>query len=88
MSLVAKLAVSIAAFVWGLRRNAITAGAIGWIIGGWSVCGLLVAGCAGHVCNTINQPDLWIWIALGGFLVLPLANLAIAPLALAWNRHR
>jgi hypothetical protein len=52
------------------------------------VCGLFVAGYAGHVCNVINQPDLWIWVGLGGFLILPLADLAITPLALAWNRHR
>jgi hypothetical protein len=47
-----------------------------------------LAGYANQVCNTINQPGLRIWIALGGFLILPLADLAIAPLALAWNRHR
>jgi hypothetical protein len=86
--LAAKIAFSICAFVWGLRRNAITARAAGWIIGGWSVCGLFVAGYAGLVCHAINKPDLWIWVALAGFLVLPLADLAIAPLALAWNRHR
>jgi hypothetical protein len=86
--LAAKIAVSIGAFLWGLRRNAITPRAIGWMVGGWLVCGLFVAGCARQVCNAIHQPDLWIWIALGGFLVLPLADLALAPLALAWNRHR
>jgi hypothetical protein len=86
--LAAKIAVSIAAFVCGLRRNAITARTVGWIIGGWLVCGLFVAGYAGYVCNAINQPGLWLWITLGGFLILPLADLAIAPLALAWNRHR
>jgi hypothetical protein len=84
----AKIAISLAAFTWGLRRNTITARAVGWIVGGWLVCGLFVASYAGHVCSAINQPDLWIWIALGGFLILPLADLAIAPLALAWNRHR
>ncbi|MGA2176118.1 MAG: hypothetical protein ABSH38_14170 [Verrucomicrobiota bacterium] len=88
VSLAAKIAVSTTAFVLGLRRNAITARAVGWIVGGWLVCGLFVAGYAGHVCHTINRPDLWIWTALGGFLILPLADLAIAPLALAWNRHR
>ena len=86
--LAAKIAVAIAAFIWGLRRNAITARVIGWIVGGWLVCGLFVAGYAGHVCQTIHQPGLRIWVALGGFLILPLADLAIAPLALAWNRHR
>ena len=86
--LAVKIAFSIAAFVWGLRRNAIASRAVVWIIGGWFVGGLFAAGYADHVCNTIHQPDLWIWIALGGFLILPLADLAIAPLALAWNRHR
>ncbi len=86
--LVAKIAISIAAFVWGARWNAITARAAGWIIGGWTVCGLFVAAFAGLVFRAINIPGLWIWVALGGFLLLPLADLAIAPLALAWNRHR
>lgn len=86
--LTVKIAVAIAAFVLGLRRNAITARAVGWIVGGWLVCGLFVAGYAEHVCSEIHNPDAWIWVALGGFLVLPLADLAIAPLALAWNRHR
>ncbi|MGP8200371.1 MAG: hypothetical protein ACLQU4_12820 [Limisphaerales bacterium] len=86
--LAAKTAISIAAFVWGLRRNAITARAVGWIVGGWLVCGCFIAGYADHVCNTIHKPDLWVWAALGGFLILPLADLAIAPLAMAWNRHR
>ena len=86
--LAAKIAVSIAAFFWGMRRNAITARAVGWIVGGWLGCGLFVAGYAGHVCSAINQLGLRIWVALGGFLILPLADLAIAPLALAWNRHR
>ena len=88
LCLAAKIAISIAAFVWGLRRNAITARAVGWIAGGWLVCGLFVAGYASHVCSAINQPGLRIWVTLGGFLILPLADLAIAPLALAWNRHR
>jgi hypothetical protein len=86
--LTAKIAVAIIAFVLGLRRNAITARAVGWMVGGWLGCGLFVAGFAGHVCHEINKPGLWMWVALGGLLVLPLADLAIAPLALAWNRHR
>jgi hypothetical protein len=86
--LVLKITLSLTAFVLGMQRNAITARAVGWMVGGWLVCGLFVAGYAGHVCNEINKPDLWLWVALGGFLILPLADLAIAPLALAWNRHR
>ena len=86
--LAAKVAFSIAVFVRGLRRNAITARAVGWIVGGWLVCGLFVDSYVSHVCNAIHQPGLRIWVGLGGFLILPLADLAIAPLALAWNRHR
>ena len=86
--LTAKIAISILAFVCGLHRSAITASAVGWIVGGWLVCGLFVTSYAYDVCSEINKPDLWIWAALGGFLILPLADLAIAPLALAWNRHR
>ena len=40
------------------------------------------------VCLALNRQDIWVWIALAGFLTLPLADLALAPLALAWNRHR
>ena len=86
--LAAKIAVSIAAFAWGLRRNAITPRAVVWIAGGWLACGLFVAGYAGHICGVIHKPELRVWVALAGFLVLPLADLAVAPLALAWNRHR
>jgi hypothetical protein len=85
---VLKAATSIIAFVFGLRRNVITARWAGWIVGGWLACGFFVAGFAGLICNAIHKPGLWIWIAMAGFLILPLADLAIAPLALAWNRHR
>ena len=86
--LAAKITVAIAAFIFGLRRNAITSRAIAWMAGGWLVCGLFVAGFTRHICNEIHKPDAWLWAALGGLLILPLAELAIAPLALAGNRHR
>ena len=59
-----------------------------WIAGAWVVVGLLLAIYSALVCGVLNKLDLWIWITLGGFLLLPLADLAMAPLALAWNRHR
>jgi len=86
--LVFKIALSMAAFRLGLRRKAITGGVVGWIVGGWMVCGLFVAGYAGLVCHALHRLDIWSWIALAGFLALPLTDLAIAPLSLAWNRHR
>lgn len=86
--LILKLAVSTVAFVAGWRRHATTLGAIGWITGGWLAGGLFVAGYGGLICLALHRPELWLRVALGGFLVLPLAELAIAPLALAWNRHR
>jgi hypothetical protein len=88
MCLAVKLAVAIGAFIWGWRRNAITARAIGWMAGGWLVCGVFVGGYASHVCGSLQQPGLRLWVTLGGFLILPLADLGLAPLALAWNRHR
>jgi hypothetical protein len=30
----------------------------------------------------------WYWLAVAAVLFVPLARLAVAPLALAWNRHR
>ena len=86
--LAAKITIAMTAFIFGLRRNTITAHVVGLIAGCWLVCGLFVAGFTRHICNEIHKPDVWHWAALGGFLILPLAELAIAPLALAWNRHR
>ena len=87
-ALAMKIMVSIGAFGLGLQRNAITPGVVGWIVGGWLVCGIFVASYASLVCRLMDQTDLWIWAGLAGFLVVPLAELALAPLALAWNRHR
>jgi len=83
-----KIGVGVAAFARGLHRKAITAGAVGWIAGGWAAGGVFIAAYSGLVCSVMNKPDIWFPIALAGFLVLPLADLAIAPLSLAWNRHR
>jgi hypothetical protein len=88
LGLAAKVALAAAAFAWALRRKAITAGGIGCLAGGWLLCGALVASYAGLVCHVIQKTDLWLSLALAGFMMLPLAELAVAPLALAWNRHR
>jgi hypothetical protein len=88
LCLAAKMAVSAVAFVWGWRRKAITAPAMGWITGCWLLCGLLGAVFAGQASHSLNLPNLTIWMGLGAFLIFPVTDLAVAPLALAWNRHR
>jgi hypothetical protein len=86
--LAAKISLATAAFACGLRRKAITPGAMLWIISGWAVAGLFAAGYARYICVALQKTDLWLTIAVGVFLVLPLTDLAVAPLAMAWNRHR
>ena len=86
--LVVKLVASTIAFVLGLRRKAITPGATAWICGGWLMSGVLMGSYAALVCSAIHRTDFWISAALAACLVQPLARLAIAPSALAWNRHR
>jgi hypothetical protein len=86
--LMLKLGVSMVAFRVGWRRHTTTLGAIGWITGGWLAGGLFVAAYGALICQALHHPELWLQVALAGFLALPLAELAIAPLALAWNRHR
>jgi hypothetical protein len=86
--LTGKLFVSVAAFVCGLRRNVLTRPAVGWIAGGWLAGSLFLAGYASLVCYALNRWDVWHWTMLAAFLILPLADLALAPVALAWNRHR
>jgi hypothetical protein len=88
LGLAGKILLSTAAFMVGIRRHAITIGVVAWIVGGWWIGGLFVASYAGLVCHAMHHSELWLWIALAGFQMLPLAELAIAPLALAWNRHR
>jgi len=86
--LAAKISFSIAAFACGLRRKAITPGAVLWIVSCWIAAGFFTAGYAHYICVALQKADLWFMVAIGVFLVLPLADLAIAPLAMAWNRHR
>jgi hypothetical protein len=86
--LLTKLLFSTAVFLWSLRRKAITAGAVNWIVGSWIGCGLFVAVVVRRVCLDLHQPEAWLWAALAGFFLLPLAEIALAPVALIWNRHR
>ena len=83
-----KLLFSTAVFIWGIRRKAITPGVINWIVGSWLACGLFVTIVARRVCMDLHQPEAWLWAVLAGFFLLPLAELALAPVALIGNRHR
>lgn len=87
-ALVLKLAFSAAAFRWSLRHKTVTSGVIAWIVASWIGCGLFVSVVAGRICTDLHQPQAWLWTALAGFFLLPLAELALAPVALTWNRHR
>ena len=59
--LVLKLTVACAAFIWSCRRNAITPGAIGWIVGSWAGGGLFTAAYGALVCLALSQPEAWPW---------------------------
>ncbi len=86
--LAVKLMVAGVAFTWSYRRKAITRGAIGWIAGGWAGCGLFTGAYGALVCVALSKPEGLLWVALAGFLLMPLAGLALASPALRWNRHR
>jgi len=86
--LVIKIAFAAFAFRCGLRRSTITAGAVGWIGGGWLLGGIFLAAYSALICQALGKTTFWPQIATAGFVMLPLADLAIAPLAIAWNRHR
>jgi hypothetical protein len=86
--LAAKINLSIAAFAYGLRRKAITPAAVLWISSSWAVASLLASGYLRFVCGALDKPELCLMISAGIFLLLPLADLAIAPVAMTWNRHR
>ncbi len=83
-----KIAFASAAFFHGLRRKAITGRAVGWIVGGWALAGIFLTAYSAPICYALGKTPLWPQIAMTGFLLLPLADLAIAPLAMTWNRHR
>ena len=83
-----KLATSAAAFGVALRRKAVSYNDIRWFIAGWLGCGLFAAILAWGLCARLGATQFWIWVALAGFCLLPLAELSLAPLALAGDRHR
>jgi hypothetical protein len=87
-ALALKLIISGAAFHWGLRRKMITGGVAAWMAGCWCACGLLAALLAYSVCARLHLPGVWFSLTLAGLCLLPLAQLAVAPMSLAWNRHR
>jgi predicted Na+-dependent transporter len=86
--LAAKIVFSAVVFYRGLSVHVLTPAAAGWIAVGWFLCGLVMAGFAVLACMGAHRPEYWILAAAVGFLLVPLVDLAAAPLALAWNRHR
>jgi hypothetical protein len=44
--------------------------------------------CYSAIRQATNKSNARLWFAVAGFLVLPLANLAMVAFAMAWNRHR
>lgn len=83
-----KLAVAAAAFVVGLRSKSMTKGFASWVAAAWFACGFFALGYAWLVCFAVNKPAPWLWLTPIAFLIFPVSDLAIAPLAMRWNRHR
>ena len=75
---------------WLLRvlneRGDLAASEAAKFLGAWLVLAASIFGLAAWLTPEGQVPTYG--IALGVLLVLPLARLAVAPLALAWNRHR
>jgi hypothetical protein len=75
---------TVAQFAIAVRRRVI----------GWPTCGIAAAGwlalcaVAGSVSLLLGFLEPARMALIAGVLALPLAPLAAAPLALAWNRHR
>ncbi len=88
ISLAAKLMISCTTLRWALRRKAVTWRAIHWLSGAWLAGGLIIALISRRVCLDLHVTEHWPWVVLAGFLLFPLAELALAPAALALNRHR
>ncbi|HEX4607619.1 MAG TPA: hypothetical protein VH092_05375 [Urbifossiella sp.] len=86
----AAAAVKVLVAVWLLRllvrRGEITGRTVGWLVGGW----VLAAAGLFALLAWLAPPGLVPAYALAAGVVLfvPLARPALAPLALAWNRHR
>jgi len=75
---------TVSAFVMAARRGLIGWPTCGAALAGWmTLCGL--AGSARLLVGSLEPAPL---VLTAGLLALPVAPLAAAPLALAWNRHR
>jgi hypothetical protein len=84
--LAAKLAVAGLA-LWELhRRGELTGRAAAWVMLGWvALVAALFGLLAWVIPSDMIRPG---WLAVAVALMVPLARLTVAPLALAWNRHR
>jgi hypothetical protein len=85
VAVVAKLIVAGWALRALCRRGELTIGTAGSLLVAWSMLAAVLFGLLVWLvpAGVVSVPEL----ALGVVLILPLARLALAPLALAWNRH-
>jgi hypothetical protein len=71
-------------FVIALRRGHVSASCGARTLAAW-LAACAVGSCIYILVGPLNLSDL---VLMAGLLALPLAPIAAAPLALAWNRHR
>ena len=78
------------AAVWAFRaayqESLLEARTFAWVLGAWVPSALCLVSLIYLLFGGRQLPVAL--LALGAVLSLPLARLAAAPLALAWNRHR
>jgi hypothetical protein len=88
---IAGVAVGVKLLISGLalralhRRGELQLGTTGLLLGGWLLVATGLFGVLVWLIPSESVPRYG--IALGVILVMPMARLAVAPLALAWNRH-
>ena len=85
--LLVKVLGSMGVFHLAVRRKVMQRRDARGIVFGWLVGGAALAWLSWGVCLSLGAPQAWTAAVLAGFFLLPLAELALAPLALASNRH-
>ena len=83
-----KLVIAGAAFHWSLQNRAITPGIMNWIVWGWVGTGLFLTWGLHYIGSVLHVQVSWVWVGLTCLFIMPLTQLALAPVTMAWNRHR